>query len=346
MLKAIIVDDDRNVLNGLRTLIRWKELGYEMVGTASSGIEGLDLARKYHPDVIISDIVMPEMDGTDFLKVTKMELNDVSFIFLSAYESFPAAQTAIEFHVQSYILKPINREKLGIIEEELRKIHSQREISEFYGTLLFNHADELREALKKTNRAYFEHLFSQLLEDAVKLKEDTGLIRRTCMYLLFLMKEVWGENFSVLADLDFHSFGTRTDMIINTANACFDYIDRKDPAHNEEQLPLVAWIRETISDNLNDPDLGTTMIAQRLNYSASYISRIFTRSTGITPVEYISLRRMEAAAKLLTESSINIMEISERVGYRNSNYFSKVFRKTFGCQPTEYRMNNARRNSR
>ena len=68
MLKAIIVDDDRNVCQGLSKLIPWQKLGYELVGTASNGEDGYLLALEKEPDVIISDIVMPVVDGTDFLQ--------------------------------------------------------------------------------------------------------------------------------------------------------------------------------------------------------------------------------------------------------------------------------------
>lgn len=343
MLKAIVVDDDKNVLKGLRMLIPWEKLGYTLAGVASTGRAGYELALKNRPDVIISDIVMPEMDGMEFLEAVRQELSDVSFIFLSAYESFPAAQMAIKFHVQSYILKPINREKLSVIEEELKKLRASRECSEYYDTLLFGRTDELRKALKENDRPYFERLFAQLLDDAMRMKEDIRLIRRTCMYLLSLMKEIWGSSASPLTEVNLQSIGSRTDLIINTTNACFDYMDRKDQAQPEAMHPLILQIGEMISERLNDPELGTATIAQQLDHSASYISRTFTRCTGVTLVEYISLRRMEVAANLLAETDMNVMDIAEQVGFRNPNYFAKVFRKTFGCQPTEYRQQKAGR---
>ena len=341
MLKAIVVDDDRNVLNGLQKLIDWEALGYALVGVASTGRAGYELAVKHRVDVIISDIVMPEMDGMEFLRAVRQALGDVSFIFLSAYESFPAAQIAIELHVQSYILKPISREKLGVLSEELRKLRASRERSEYYDTLLYGHADELRRALCESDRAYFERLFARLMDDAMRMKEDTGLLRRTCMHLLSLMKEAWGGDFSPPAEADMSRSVSRTDLVIRTANACFDAIDRRDQAQPAASHPLIVWIGELISQGLSDPDLGTAAIARQLNYSSSYISRMFTRCTGVTLVEYITLRRMETAARLLAETSMSVTDIAVRVGFRNPNYFAKVFRKTFGCQPTEYRQQNA-----
>ena len=88
MLKAIIVDDDRNVCQGLSKLIPWQKLGYELVGTASNGEDGHLLALEKEPDVIISDIVMPVVDGTDFLQRIMDTMSNATFIFISAYENY------------------------------------------------------------------------------------------------------------------------------------------------------------------------------------------------------------------------------------------------------------------
>lgn len=343
MLKALIVDDDKNVLNGLKTLIPWTALGYELVGVAANGRTGYELAMKHNPDVIISDIVMPEVNGTEFLKMVMTALSDVSFIFLSAYEDFPAAQLALKYHVQAYILKPIDMEKLQTIIEQLEQITARNGKERYYQTLLFGDPSAVKKALLQGDRAYLEKMFQKLLNDALKGIDDVGLIRRCCEQLVVLMGEVWGDAFALPAGVDIKRIKNKTDMIVSVADACYDFIDRRNNIVSQEH-PMIPDICNFIDQNMAREDLGVALIARELNYSASYISRVFVRCVGVSATDYIAMKRMEAAAGRLCRPHASVAQVAKSVGYRNANYFAQVFKKTMGCAPSEYRQ--ARREGR
>ena len=87
MYKVIVIDDETLVRRGIVMETDWQALDCMVVAEADNGIEGLEAIRKYHPDLLICDIRMPQMDGIEMLKQLRAEGNDVSVIFLTAYRS-------------------------------------------------------------------------------------------------------------------------------------------------------------------------------------------------------------------------------------------------------------------
>ncbi|MFB9276874.1 response regulator transcription factor [Cohnella cellulosilytica] len=130
MHKIIFIDDEATNLELLERVLDWKELGFEVAGTASDGREGLELFRRVRPAAVIADIRMPVMDGMDFIREARQLDARARVIVLSAYGEFEYARQAIEYGVHSYLLKPINENKLADmlrqIGEELKQERSAR----------------------------------------------------------------------------------------------------------------------------------------------------------------------------------------------------------------------------
>lgn len=113
MLKVLLVDDEMYVRKGLYELIDWMDLNMEIIGEAENGAEALNLIESLQPDVIITDIRMPILDGLELIRaVEKMPLLEPVFIIISGYHDFKYAQQAIRYGVHDYILKPIDDEEL------------------------------------------------------------------------------------------------------------------------------------------------------------------------------------------------------------------------------------------
>ena len=106
MYKVIVIDDETLVRRGIVMETDWQALDCMVVAEADNGIEGLEAIRKYHPDLLICDIRMPQMDGIEMLKQLRAEGNDVSVIFLTAYSEFSYAQSALKLLASDYLLKP------------------------------------------------------------------------------------------------------------------------------------------------------------------------------------------------------------------------------------------------
>lgn len=119
-MKFYLIDDDKNILNILKLIIRDRGLG-EVCGSAGNGYDALDDLRQISPDIIIVDLLMPEMDGIAFVKRARSQLPDTAFIMLSQVASKNMIASAYEQGVEFYIQKPINSIE---VESVIRKVQT------------------------------------------------------------------------------------------------------------------------------------------------------------------------------------------------------------------------------
>ncbi|MDC7289596.1 response regulator [Blautia schinkii] len=112
MIKLLIVEDEAGIRNSLVQAFSWTELGCELIGSAASGIEALEICLRTPPDIIISDIVMPGIDGLTFLKYMKEKTPATQFIILTGHRNFDYAKDALNLGAAFFMLKPINYEEL------------------------------------------------------------------------------------------------------------------------------------------------------------------------------------------------------------------------------------------
>lgn len=112
MLKLLIVEDEKWEREGLMEFLDWGSLGLELSGSACDGFEGVDKARILHPDIIITDIKMPGMDGLKMSQIIREFIPEVKIVILTGYDDFKLAQEAINISANAYILKPVEEEEL------------------------------------------------------------------------------------------------------------------------------------------------------------------------------------------------------------------------------------------
>lgn len=140
MLKVILADDEAIIRNGMKKAIPWDELELEFVGTAADGREALQLAIEMKPDIIITDIDMPHLNGLEFIKELRKQHEDNYIIIVSGYDEFEYAKQCIKLGVVDYVLKPIDLDALidllkRIKEEDAGKKKSEQEVEELKKTL-------------------------------------------------------------------------------------------------------------------------------------------------------------------------------------------------------------------
>ena len=130
-MRVLIADDEPDVRLGLKTIVDWRSLGFEICGEASNGDECLEKIRKLNPDLVLLDIRMPKMHGLECAKAARAKGWNGKIIILSGYSDFQYAQTAISCGVESYLLKPIDENELMTSVGQIReKIESQRRQSQ------------------------------------------------------------------------------------------------------------------------------------------------------------------------------------------------------------------------
>ena len=125
MYKVFVVDDEIVIREGLRNNFRWEENGFSLVGEAPDGEIALPMIRDEKPDILITDIRMPFMDGIALCKEVRRVMPWMQIVILSGFDSFEYAKQAISLGVQEYLLKPISSDELkrvlGRLSERIEK---------------------------------------------------------------------------------------------------------------------------------------------------------------------------------------------------------------------------------
>lgn len=112
MIKLLVLDDEYITRKGIINNINWSDLGVVLIEEARDGLEGLDMASRLKPDIIISDIRMPRMNGIEFCKQIREQIPECRIIFISGYSDIEYLKAAIHLNAISYIEKPISIEEL------------------------------------------------------------------------------------------------------------------------------------------------------------------------------------------------------------------------------------------
>jgi len=179
MLKVFLVEDEFVVREGIKRNIDWQANGYEFCGEAGDGELAFPMIQKVKPDIVITDIRMPFMDGLELSRLIKKEFPWMEIVILTGFEEFEYAKEAISLGVGKYLLKPISGDELlkeiADVAEKINEKKKEQEIRKKYEA-------EMEENLLKEKKELFQHLvtgsksMTELLEIAEKLNMDLSAL--------------------------------------------------------------------------------------------------------------------------------------------------------------------------
>lgn len=186
MLKLIIVDDEFLIRDGLVRNVNWEQMGYEVVGSAENGAEALELIRQIPPDVVLTDIRMPFMDGFDLITQINREFPDISVIFISGHEEFAYAKRALSENACDYLLKPIHlddleKTMLRVKQEILDRRTKEASLEQMQETIA-KVSPLLREVFLK------DLLFGRLSSDDISTQAKTHSLPQRSIYQIGLIQ--------------------------------------------------------------------------------------------------------------------------------------------------------------
>gem|GEM_PF-1891840 len=174
MIKVMIVDDEYLIRLGLKSTIDWEKNGFEVVCDAYDGQEGLKLFKEFYPEIVITDIRMPNMNGLEMIKEIKKHSSKTKFIILSSHQEFSYAKQAIQLGADDYILKGTMEpgEILSVlmkVKKELNQMRGSRDVSETSNTELkiddikkFINGESVREDLIQFKYAVYSSIIGRI----------------------------------------------------------------------------------------------------------------------------------------------------------------------------------------
>ncbi len=189
MLKVFLAEDEFVVREGIKNNIDWSAHGYNFCGEAGDGELAYSMIRKEMPDIVITDIKMPFMDGLTLSRMIKAEFPEIEIILLTGYEDFEYAKEAIKIGVASYLSKPISGDSLlkeiGVVARRIEERKQEQEIARKY-------REDMKERTELERQDFFQSLVTgdrtlpYLLEKGKELSVDLSALR----YNIVILK-VW-----------------------------------------------------------------------------------------------------------------------------------------------------------
>ncbi|BFT74299.1 response regulator [Paenibacillus sp. P36] len=346
MIRTVIIEDEALIRKSLSKLVSESSLGFDVIGEGANGVEGFDLVKSARPDLLITDIKMPQMNGLDLIKNIKSLGIHCEFIILSGYSDFSFAQEAIHYGVSDYLLKPIRpeqlRQTLHKVKVEVEK--HQIDLNEYSEWLLY-----CTEEAK--NMAHF--IWNVNETEVMKTIDDFNKkwIERQGVNSQYKVRSI--ELLSRIYSCLCNDFGAKRFDYDNKLTILFEKSREEVQALNK--LIISTWlqaVRETrnygahlsikqvtafIENNYKNSELSLQMVADQVKLSVPYLSQVFKQSTGISFSQYLIQTRMEKAKQLLSEPDCKAYEIPDHIGYTDYPHFTKSFKKYFGISPREFR---------
>jgi two-component system response regulator YesN len=341
MYKVIVVDDEFMIKRGVCAVIERGNCGFICAGEANDGREALQLCREVVPDVVITDICMPVMDGLELVEALSGQYPVPKIVILSGYDEFEYAQKALRLGVDDYLLKPLDPDALQELLVKLACRLGAESRSTLEKGRLFDEigkrAKRLSEAVWAADGGYAR----EVLEEIRVLLGDAGeavSLRELYMYLLFRTDSelVYVSGRSLLnpdrIELPNHSepLAKRVTELVDEA------IGQIRASKNWNGSHTVAKAVDYIHRHYKDNELTLQDIAGQLGMNLSYLSRAIKEETGVTFVHYLTELRLSEAKERLMKHNAKIYETAAAVGYKDYSHFAKAFRKRFGCSPTEF----------
>jgi two-component system response regulator YesN len=154
MYNVIVVDDETWICKLIRKIVDWDAIGFNIIANASDGFTALELIEKHKPDLVITDIRMPGLDGIGLIKAAREKKLDIEFIIVSGYSDFEYARSALAYDAFAYILKPLDRDEfeevLYSVKDKISKKNTIKVKLESSETAMLE--SDLRKIIDKTNK--------------------------------------------------------------------------------------------------------------------------------------------------------------------------------------------------
>lgn len=356
MFTVQLVDDEPIVRVGLRKLIDWEKLGFEVVCEAENGEEALLQLENNHIDVIITDIDMPIMDGIAFMSRVREKEYASEILVLTAYSEFDYAKEAIKYGVVDYILKPIEEEEIADILKSVKKKLLKKLEDEQKHTLYADISEKGRVFSREKDKQLIKYIMTtderafEILEDIIEEEYSYGekATMSMCVRFSYILEEVVTkikEKFSYLSKLEvmehYLDFGQLENISKeNLINAFKQKVNKLFKMFEESRVMykdnIIMQACQYVIENI-DEDINLTTISDKLAISKNYFCSLFKQETGENFLSFVTRMKMKRAQLLLKEENLKVYEVCYMLGYTDTTYFTRLFKQYIHMTPSEYK---------
>ena len=346
MIRIVIIDDEFMVVEGLRALIA-REPECEVTGWAYDGISGLDVIRENIPDIVITDIRIPGIDGLSLIEMARDFCPDTAFIVISGYTEFEYARRALSLGVKGYIDKPISREKLNEVLSRIRNEWQQHRdplLEDSGRRRLYETLDSLQEEsvryLTSRDADAFRRTSTEVMRTMSRIYPDLSDLRRETYKYLCVVGDILAEENPETDRRDLASFREMekqesTEKILKYGESILSGVGKYLKTESSQGHRSIRDLLEYIDLHYQE-DIGLNELAARARMNTAYLSVLFKAEVGVSFVKYLTDLRLKKAKALLKEG-YKVKEVSDLVGYSNYRYFCDIFKKHIGQTPQEYK---------
>lgn len=342
MLNILVVDDEVMVRRGLIRLLETAPADIAAIETADDGAEALAMIESCKPNVVITDIRMPHMDGIELCRRVAELQAGIQLVVVSGYGEFEYAQRCLAYDVKAYLLKPITsqalHEVLDKLQANLRKsavsVPSLPELHQWVKSAEAAVWDADAEELERVLGRFDDRL-------ALDLAGSGGQGAAMLLQILQLIVQALNER-GVL------QFDKPEKALTPTGALQFPEALRR---FHDQIRSLIPAILHKRREGYKDPVEEAKMFiesrlaeevtleetAQYIGLTPNYFSYLFKRETGETFLLYRIKRRMERAKQMLELPHVRVVDVAAEVGYMDHTYFARTFKKHTGLLPSEYR---------
>lgn len=359
---VLLVDDEKMPREVLKNYIPWKELHISAVEEAEDGRQALELAKKSRPDIVISDVKMPRMNGLELASCIRELYPECQFIFLSGYTDKEYLKGAIRLKAASYVEKPIDLDEIiSTLKEIIKELDSRAKPDSqllfyrgengdlsappngklyVYEKSVFTDLDRLIRHKKYTETM---ELLSSLYRNIRQCESTPPEIIRNiyCQIVFLLLSAAENRNISEVTQMGDYLLYTaaKQPMLHLLWKDLTDAVNVYFHAEENSAHDLASRVDDYLSRHYTDCSLTVQTIASDLGFVHTYLCSAYKKCTGRTINQKLTQLRMAQAKKLLSETSLKLYEIAHDVGYSDGKYFVKLFTREIGISPRHYREN-------
>lgn len=258
MIRIVIVEDEMLVKKGLLLTTDWESFECEVVGEASNGCEGLEVIMKLRPDIVITDIRMPGLDGIQMIEALREKV-DVEYIIISGYSEFEYARQAVKLGVKDYLIKPIDDDELAdAIRNACKAVKNKIKISKIESKM-----EDMTDSKVM--------LFKEYFLDGTRTS-NSNYIEKMIKYI----NDNYQKNINIKDVADNFSISESHISRLFKSEVGYTFVDY-----------LTYYRIKKALGYLRDPEVKIYQVAEIVGYKDQrYFSVIFKKLVGVTPKEF------------------------------------------------------------